>query len=157
MSPNGWTARGTTAHPRIPRSCSSQALIDSSSRRTVLWGSLILSNNSSSFLSQQQRQPQRASLQAAAMHSKRIDAHVHVWASVQDARSGKYPYFVSDTGFGPLLGLTCELYSGTILHLARQGAESLICICRDRCWAVVTPRTSLLCQDMQKCCWKRCR
>ena len=25
---------------------------------------------------------------------KLIDAHVHVWAPVEDARAGKYPYYV---------------------------------------------------------------
>lgn len=66
--------------------CSKTQPVQLSSRRTILWGAVILPN-SRSIQPQHQR--------AAAMPGKLIDAHVHVWASVEDARSGKYPYYVS--------------------------------------------------------------
>lgn len=66
--------------------CSKTQPVQLSSRRTILWGAVILPNSRSI-------QPQHH--RAAAMPGKLIDAHVHVWASVEDARSGKYPYYVS--------------------------------------------------------------
>lgn len=69
----------------------------SSSRRTLLLGSCILANSSSNSMQvPTQSQPRMSIVQAASvMPNTLIDAHVHVWASVDDARSGKYPYYVS--------------------------------------------------------------
>lgn len=117
LSHHGSTARGSTALPPKLRSGSIQALPDPSSRRTVLWRSLILSNSSSILSQQQQQQPRRANIQAAAMPNKLVDAHVHVWAPVQDARSGKYPFFVSgssDTGLALYLDLSYSPEGGGV-------------------------------------------
>lgn len=41
--------------------------------------------------------PLRASRQVAAMPGRLLDAHVHVWAPAEDARLGKFPYYVSSS------------------------------------------------------------
>jgi hypothetical protein len=41
-----------------------------------------------------QRKSHLVNLQFKAMAVKRLDSHLHVWASKEDAESGKYPFAV---------------------------------------------------------------
>lgn len=69
-------------------SCIKESPVQATTRRIVL-SSLVLGSST-------HQRTQRATTQAAAaMPGKLIDAHVHVWAAVDDARSGKFPYYVS--------------------------------------------------------------
>ena len=43
---------------------------------------------------------QRRAEATQAMSVKRLDAHLHVWASKEDAQSGKYPFAVSSNSNG---------------------------------------------------------
>lgn len=65
----------------------SHLVFQPTTRRSFVLSSLILANSSGQLW---------ASTQPAAMASQLLDAHVHVWAPVEDARSGKFPYYVSD-------------------------------------------------------------
>jgi hypothetical protein len=75
----------------------------SSTRRTLLLGSCILANSSSNSIQIPTQSQSRVSIVQAAsdMANMLMDAHVHVWASVEVARSGKYPYYVSVSSFCP--------------------------------------------------------
>lgn len=69
-------------------SCDKESSVQATTRRIVLSG-LVLGSSTHPL-------KRRATTQAAAaMPGKLIDAHVHVWAGVEDARSGKFPYYVS--------------------------------------------------------------
>lgn len=92
------------------------------SRRTFLLGSVgTIPCSSSSRIHTHQRAP-KARIQTAAMPSKPlIDAHVHVWASVEDARSGKYPYHVS------LMPCICFAPAVTVGSVSVIGNQQLSC------------------------------
>jgi hypothetical protein len=76
--------------------CRTSTLLQATSRRAALLAPALLQAPLPSYTSVARRpRSQQAAAAAAAMPARLIDAHVHVWASAEDARAGRYPYYVS--------------------------------------------------------------
>jgi hypothetical protein len=75
-------------------SCTNESPLQASTTRRIVLSGLGVLGSSTHPLQRKQRGSTTQAV-AAAMPAKLIDAHVHVWAAVEDARSGKYPYYVS--------------------------------------------------------------
>ena len=72
------------------------------------------------------------------MASKMLDAHLHVWASKEDAEAGKYPFAVRAFPWYVVHRSCCTC------HTLKRRAQILLA-CRVQCLAEVTPRPSRLC------------
>jgi hypothetical protein len=65
------------------------------SRRSVLLAAPLLADLNSSSTRRTGATVATAAAAASMPQHRLIDAHVHVWASAEDARSGRFPYYVS--------------------------------------------------------------